>query len=183
MDRYLDIKVQPDLETSAQALLNNLFAKLHRALGHYAEGKIGISFPGSGKTLGRVLRLHGSACDIEQLMRQGWLQGMRDYVQCSAILQVPEAVKFRTVRRVQAKSAHNKRQRSIAKGWLTEQQAFESIPDTQQKLFTLPFIQLRSLSNGNMMRIYIQHGELQEQPQLGTFSAYGLSSSVTVPWF
>ncbi|MDA5483387.1 type I-F CRISPR-associated endoribonuclease Cas6/Csy4 [Yersinia intermedia] len=94
-----------------------------------------------------------------------------------------EAVQYRTVRRVQAKSAHNKRQRSIAKGWLTEQQAFEQIPDTQQKSLRLSFIQLRSLSNGNTMRIYIQHGELQEQAQLGSFSAYGLSNSTTIPWF
>lgn len=183
MDHYLDIKVQPDLETSAQDLLNNLFAKLHRALGHYAAGRIGVSFPCSDKTLGSVLRLHGSTQDIANLMQQNWLQGLRDYVRCSAVLPVPKAVQYRTVRRVQAKSAHNKRQRSIAKGWLTEQQAFEQIPDTQQKSLRLPFIQLRSLSNGNTMRIYIQHGELREQAQLGSFSAYGLSSSTTIPWF
>lgn len=183
MDHYLDIKVRPDLETSAQDLLNNLFAKLHRALGQYAAGNIGISFPGNAKTLGSVLRLHGTAQGIEQLMQHNWLQGMRDYVHCGVILPIPARVKYRRVRRVQAKSAHNKRRRSIAKGWLTEQQALEQIPDTQQRLLALPFIQLSSLSNGNMMRVYIQHGELLDKPQPGSFSAYGLSGSATVPWF
>ena len=57
MDHYIDIRVQPDPEFTASQLLNALFAKLHRALGQVADGKIGISFPQVGKTLGECLRL------------------------------------------------------------------------------------------------------------------------------
>lgn len=183
MDHYLDIKVLPDLESTAQELLNKLFSKLHRALGQHTQGKVGVSFPQQGKLLGEILRLHGTKEDLSHLMDQNWLQGLRDYTRCGALQPIPPQVTYRTVKRVQAKSAHNKRRRSILKGWLTEQQALEQIPDTQQKSLDMPFIQMGSLSNGNTMRIYIQHGDILPQPQAGIFSAYGLSSTATIPWF
>lgn len=185
MDHYLDIRLLPDLELSAPALMNNLFAKLHRALGHYGKGDIGVSFPQYDRSLklGEILRLHGSQAALHTLMEQSWMQGLRDYTRCGEISPVPDNVQYRTVKRLQKKSAHNKRQRSIAKGWLSEQDAFERIPDTQQTTLRLPFLQFRSLSNGNLMRIYIQHGPLRAAPQPGTFSVNGLSATATIPWF
>merc|ERR1711879_218909 len=101
-----------------------------------------------------------------------------------SIVPVPEGCQHRTVRRIQAKSAWNKRKRSIAKGRLTEEEAQAKIPDDQQKnLKHLPFLQIKSLSNGNTMRIYVNHGELQNEPVSGTFNSYGLSATATIPWF
>ncbi len=183
MDKYIDIKLLPDPEFDEQQLMNALFSKLHRGIGAAAPSKIGVSFPAHGKRLGNHLRIHGALADITKLMEQTWLQGMKDYCQISEVQNVPNDVKYRTVKRVQAKSAHNKRERSIRKGWLTPEEALVRIPETQQRKLKQPFIQMKSLSNKNPMRVYIEHGSLRDTPSDGTFNAYGLSSEATIPWF
>lgn len=183
MDHYIDIKVLPDPEFKETVLLNALFSKLHRALGQVAEGRVGVSFPDCKKFLGDKVRLHGSQVDLITLMDTHWIQGLRDYCHQSEIKKIPDNVSYKIVRRVQAKSAHNKRKRSIAKGWLTESEAVQSIPDTQQKMLRLPFLQIKSLSNGNPMRIYVEHSKELDGAVAGTFTSYGLSSTATIPWF
>ncbi|WP_221795090.1 type I-F CRISPR-associated endoribonuclease Cas6/Csy4 [Oceanobacter mangrovi] len=184
MDHYLEITLLPDPEFEEQLLLNALFSKFHRGMSQSVAGEIGISFPDVGKRLGGRMRLHGSAAALDKLMCSGWMKGLGDYTRVSDIQAVPAGCQYRTVRRVQAKSAWNKRKRSIAKGWLTEEEAAAKITDNQQKsLKHLPFIQIKSLSNGNNMRVYIEHGELQKASVAGTFSSYGLSSTTTIPWF
>ena len=184
MDYYLEIKILPDPEFKNSTLMNALFSKLHRALGQVGQGAIGVSFPGFDKKgLGSLLRVHGTEQKLGQLMEANWLVGMRDNTSISALSPVPDSAQHRTVSRIQAKSAHNKRKRSIAKGWLTEQEAFEKIPDSQQKELSLPYAQLKSLSNKNPMRVYIQHGPLLDEPVSGPFSSYGLSGTATVPWW
>lgn len=183
MDYYLDITVLPDPEFKETVLLNALFAKLHRALGQLGEGKIGVSFPRFGKTLGDQLRLHGTAASLDRLMACNWTQGLKDYTAWSELSPVPADVQYRTVRRIQKKSAHNKRKRSIHKGWLTEEEAKLRIPDAQQQTLKLPYTQIKSLSNGNSMRVYIEHGKIQPQAVPGEFSSYGLSPTATIPWF
>ncbi|MGR7920628.1 type I-F CRISPR-associated endoribonuclease Cas6/Csy4 [Zobellella denitrificans] len=183
MDHYVDIQVLPDPEFGQVDLLNALFAKFHRVLQQQTQGRVGVSFPRHGRLLGDCLRLHGSLPDLLNLQECNWLQGMRDYTRVSLPAPVPTGAKFRVVKRVQAKSAHNKRQRSIAKGWLTPEQAMLRIPDTQQKTLKLPYVELNSRSNGNRMRVYIEHGPLQSEPVAGTFSSYGLSAVTTIPWF
>ncbi|SMC17797.1 CRISPR-associated endonuclease Csy4 [Andreprevotia lacus DSM 23236] len=185
MDHYLDIRLwtDPDLALGTVELMNTLFAKLHRHLGQTANGRIGISFPNHGKLLGDALRLHGNRQDLQQLMADNWLQGLRDLTRIAAISPVPDQASHRIVRRVQAKSAHNKRLRSVRKGWLTETEAQTTIPDDQQKPLPFPYAELQSKSNGNLMRVYIQHGPEQPEPVAGIFTAYGLSSTATIPWF
>ncbi|WP_233967850.1 type I-F CRISPR-associated endoribonuclease Cas6/Csy4 [Pectobacterium polaris] len=184
MDHYIDIRVQPDPEFTASQLLNALFAKLHRALGQVADGKIGISFPNVGKTLGECLRLHGTKEALSTLEQTAWLKGLRDYTQVSECKAVPDGVKFRTVRRVQLKSsAERLRRRSVSKGWLTEAEASARIPDAVEKRSALPFVQIKSLSNGQMFFVFVEHGPLQDAPIAGRFSSYGLSAEATVPWF
>lgn len=190
MDYYVEITVLPDPEFEEQMLLNALFSKFHRGMSQIVAGAVGVSFPAVGKRsdgqirLGGCVRLHGSAESLDKLMSAAWMKGMGDYTQVSDIQAVPANCQYRTVRRVQAKTAHNKRKRSIAKGWLTEEEAQAKIPDSQQKnLKHLPFIQMKSLSNGNIMRIYIEHGELKTSPTAGSFTSYGLSTTATIPWF
>ena len=183
MDFYTDIKVLPDPEFKETVLLNALFSKLHRAIGQVAEGRVGVSFPEVKKVLGDKVRLHGTQADLIKLMDTNWLQGLRDYCHQSEIKKIPEQVSYKTVRRVQAKSAHNKRKRSIAKGWISEAEAIQSIPDTQQKILKLPFLQIKSLSNGNSMRIYVEHSKELEDAVSGTFTSYGFSGVATIPWF
>lgn len=184
MDYYLDIRVLPDPEFSAQGLLEALFAKLHRALVATTQGRVGVSFPAIGKTLGGRLRLHGRHGDLLELQSSGWLKGLRDYCECSEILPVPAAVKYRTVRRVQVKSsAQRLRRRSVSKGWLTEEQAALRIPDSHDKRCDLPFLRLKSLSSEQYFLLFIEQGTVQETATGGEFSAYGLSTNATIPWF
>ena len=183
MDHHVDITVLPDPEFQETTLMNELFSKLHRGLGKHGQDKIGVSFPDHGKTLGARIRLHGGKRALEEFMQTQWITGMTDYCRVSDVRPVPPQTSFCTVRRVQAKSVYNKRKRSVAKGWLDESEAQKRIPDSQQRTLDLPYAQLRSLSNGNMMRVYIKHGEPVRQSVTGSFSAYGLSSTATVPWF
>lgn len=186
MDHYLDISIWPDPdmdELTPVSLMNALFAKLHRQLGRQGHGRVGVSFPAHGATLGHILRLHGTLPDLQGFMLVDWRQGLKDLTRLGEISPVPAGARFRVVRRIQAKSAHNKRQRSIRKGWLTAPEALARIPDSQQKHLAKPYAELRSGSNGNLMRVYIEHGQLTDVPQTGVFSAYGLSGQATVPWF
>lgn len=184
MDYYLDIQVEPDLEISTPALLNNLFAKFHRVLAKSCKGQVAVSFPRYGRVLGDVLRIHGPESAIQLLMAQPWLKGLRDYTKVGDILPVPsDIIGFRTVSRVQRKSPQNLRKRSIAKGWLTEEEARHKIPDTKQLKLDLPFLQLQSLSNKNVLRIYVKHGDITQKAVIGEYSSYGFSAQATVPWF
>lgn len=184
MDHYIDIRVLPDPEFNASQLLSAVFAKLHRALAQLADGTVGVSFPDMGKTLGERLRLHGTAPALSALEQTGWLKGLRDYTQITALQAVPDEVRFRTVRRVQVKSsAERLRRRSVSKGWLSEAEAAARIPDAVEKRSALPFIQLKSLSSGQMFRLFVEHGPIKDSPSVGKFSAYGLSMEATIPWF
>ena len=183
MDYYLDITLLPDPEFEEQVLLNALFSKFHRGMSQTVPGAVGVSFPDVATRLGGRMRLHGSAEALDKLMSSGWMKGLGDYTRVSTVERVPADCQYRTVKRVQAKSAWNKRKRSIAKGWLDEEEAEAKIPDSQQKKLKQPFVQIKSLSNGNDMRVYIEHGELLDAPATGTFNSYGLSSTATIPWF
>ncbi|MFN3898863.1 MAG: type I-F CRISPR-associated endoribonuclease Cas6/Csy4 [Alishewanella aestuarii] len=189
MDSYVEITVLPDLEADANFLMNNLCSKLHAVLGQVTMGKVGVSFPGyaqTGKNLGTQLRIHGTASMLEKLMVENWLKGLRDYCQCSAILPVPDNAKHRYFARRQVKSAHNKRQRSVSKGWLTQEEALDKISDESQKLLKLPFLQLTSRGNKQQMKVFIEQGPVVEHAIVGCFNSYGLSrlsEKVTVPWF
>ena len=189
MDSYIEITVLPDLEADANFLMNNLCSKLHAVLGQMTMGKVGVSFPGyaqTGRNLGSQLRIHGTAIMLEKLMAENWLKGLRDYCQCSAVLPVPANAKQRYFARRQVKSAHNKRQRSVSKGWLTPQEALDKISDESQKLLKLPFLQLTSRGNKQQMNVFVEQGPVVELPTIGSFNSYGLSrlsEKVTVPWF
>ncbi|WP_284603501.1 type I-F CRISPR-associated endoribonuclease Cas6/Csy4 [Dickeya dadantii] len=184
MDHYIEIRVLPDPEFSGVQLLSALFAKLHRALGQRATGAIGVSFPDAGKTLGERLRLHGSVQELAALEQTGWLKGLRDYTAITEALPVPAGVKHRTVRRVQVKSsAERLRRRAVNKGRMTVDEADARIPYTVEKRTSLPYLPLRSLSNGQTFLLFVEHGPLQDKPVAGVFSSYGLSAVATIPWF
>jgi CRISPR-associated endonuclease Csy4 len=184
MDHYLDIKVLPDPEFVENVLMNALFAKLHRALCDVGQGEIGTSFPQADKTLGTLLRLHGSAPALDRLMAENWLKGLRDYTESSAVQRAPASGQFRVVKRVQVKSsAERLRRRSVSKGWLNEEEAITSIPFANEKRTKLPFLALKSKSTGQPFRLFVQQGPIQGSAVAGSFSDYGLSDHATTPYF
>lgn len=184
MDHYIDIKILPDPEFLETTLINALFSSLHRALVRYGKGDIGVSFPKFKKTLGDIIRLHGSKLALEHLMSERWLNGLTDYIQVAPIEPIPVGVKYRLVRRVQVKSSvYRLQRRSVAKGWLTQEEAEAKITLDKEQRLNLPFLQIKSKSSGQTFRLFVEHGELADRPIVGKFSTYGLSNKATVPWF
>lgn len=187
MDTYLDISLLPDPEFPSTTLMNALFSKLHRGLVTYGGQNIGISFPDSGEksaTLGARLRLHGTADKLEKLMALGWMKGMRDHTNVGEITSVPAHAKHRVVRRVQAKSNPERdRRRLMSRKGISAEEAKLSIPDSAAERLRLPYLVLSSQSTEQQFRLFIEHLPVQEKAIVGTFSAYGLSPTATVPWF
>ena len=187
---YIDITLLPDPEFSHAHLLGALMAKLHRALVQLKSSNIGLSFPQhvnaplGKRTLGAVLRLHGSQAALAGLMDLGWLKGMRDHVQVSELAQVPPGVAHRQVQRLQFKTnADRLRRRRMARKGETAEQAAAAIPDTVERKPNLPFAQLRSSSTGQPFCLFVEHGALQPDAVAGSFNTYGLSQGGSVPWF
>ena len=186
MDRYIDIHLLPDPEFSQPQLMSALFSKLHRALVELKRRDIGLSFPKvQSRSLGDGLRLHGSEVALNHLMALDWLKGMRDHSRVELLSRVPDAVQYRVVRRVQADSSPERlRRRLVRRKGFTEDQALTQIPShVAAQYLSLPFVQLRSQSTGQNFKLFIEHGQPAYQPVLGTFSAYGLSHTATIPWF
>lgn len=184
MDYYQDIRVIEDAETAEHAVMAQLFQRLHQYLRRAAEGRIGISFPDVKKTLGSRLRLHGSLADLSALQRCDWQHGLRDYIACTPVSRVPDIISWRFVRRVQVKSsAERLRRRSISKGWLSESEALQQINVINEQRSDLPFLLIKSGSNGNAYPFFIEHGPVQSMPVPGEFSSYGLSATTNIPWF
>jgi len=187
MDSYLELQLLPDPEFPANMLMNALFAKLHRGLVSNGEGRIGVSFPDveqKGIGLGARLRLHGTAADLERLMSANWLQGMRDHLLCSPLSSVPANAAYRVVQRVQAKSSpERERRRLIARKGVSVESAVQAIPDSAAEMLRLPYVLLTSQSTQQQFRLFVEHLPVQKDAVRGTFSAYGLSSTATVPWF
>lgn len=184
MDYYQDIRVIADAETSDPVLLAQLFMRLHQVMGKVGGGRIGISFPEVKKTLGDRLRVHGSQPDLTALQQSGWLQGLRDYIASSEIAAVPTDVSWRVVKRVQVKSsAERLRRRSVSKGWLSEEEAQQRISLVNEQRSELPYLLIKSGSNGNAYPLFIEHGPILSSSVTGCFNSYGLSATVTIPWF
>lgn len=187
---YIDITLLPDPEFSHAHLLGALVAKLHRALVQLGTEDIGVSFPQhanaplSKRTLGAVLRLHGTPTALQRLTALPWLQGMRDHTKVSALNPVPPHAQHRTVRRRQFKTnAERLRRRRMQRKSETAEQAAEAIPDSVERKPNLPYVQLRSSSTGQPFSLFVEHGPLEPAAAVGCFNAYGLSSGATVPWF
>ena len=187
---YINITLLPDPEFSHAHLLGALVAKLHRARVQGQTTDIGVSYPQhvsqplTKRSLGAVLRLHGTPEALQRLMEQDWLKGMRDHTQAGALLPVPAHAQHRTVSRRQFKTnADRLRRRRMQRKGETAEQAAAAIPDAVERRPDLPFVQLRSSSTGQPFCLCVEHGPLQLQPAAGAFNAYGLGHQATVPWF
>ena len=187
---YINITLLPDPEFSHAHLLSALVAKLHRALVQGQTTDIGVSYPKhigqplAKRTLGAVLRLHGTPDALQRLMVQDWLKGMRDHTQVSELLPVPSHAQHRAVRRRQFKTNVDRlRRRRMQRKGETAEQATAAIPDVVERRPDLPFLQQRSSSTGQPYCLCVEHGPLQLQPVAGVFNAYGLGQEATVPWF
>jgi len=183
MKHYIDITLLSDPEFPATVLMNSLYTKLHKALCDLKSTSIGISYPNHQLTLGSLLRLHGSANDLEELQQLNWIGGMSGYCKISQITLVPAGTKFRTVSRKQRTMSQSKLNRLLKRGSITDEEA----KAYKAKMFTNglddPYVELVSGSNGQRHRRYIEFGPLLDEPVVGEFDQFGLSKTATVPWF
>ncbi len=184
---YIDLKVVPDPETSAPQLMGALFDKLHLALVEREVDDIGVSFPGytvNPRSLGAILRLHGTAQTLGDFMRRDWLKGVRDHVRTTDIAEVPPHTRHRSVQRKQFKtSAARLRRRRMRRKGETAEQAATAIPASVERKPTLPYLRVHSHSTGQPFCLFIAVGLITAQAVPGAFNRYGLSSKATIPWF
>ncbi len=160
----LEIKILPYPEFSATVLMNALFAKLHRALVSIKNDNLGISFPQfDKKNLGDQLRLHGTEEDLNRLMAMNWIKGLRDYTKVSEIQPIPNNVKYRIVKRKQVKSnVERLKRRSVKKSQLTQEEIDKKFSAFKEQRLKLPYLQLQSSSTSQYFKLFISHGDLQE---------------------
>lgn len=184
MDHYQDINLYPNGDIPTATVLNQTFGKLHLALVNYGKGDIGVSFPKADKTLGETLRLHGTHQALSELEQMCWREHLDDYCSTSSIKAVPSTAQWRVVSRVQTKSSPERLlRRSVKKGWISEQEAQTRLKEAKDKTTKLPFLRVKSLSNGQFFRLFIKHHPCVDAPCNGTFNTYGLSDKATIPWF
>lgn len=178
-------------------LWSKLYTQLHLTLVEKknAQNKVpfGFSFPeyffNSEKQIGFIgsmLRIFGpDENPLRQLDLHKRLNNLSDYIQTSEIKTVPVQLKsYAIYQRQQVKSNAERLARRKAKRQnISYEKALEELKSFKDEELNFPFIQLQSSSTGGQkFRLFIER-KLVEQPMLGDFSLYGLSSTSTVPEF
>lgn len=185
MDHYLDITLLEDPEFSAPILMNALFSKLHRVLVNVSQGDIAISFPSlTGKSLGKLFRIHGSPTALEKLEAVPWRKGLGDYTHVSVISPVPVTEAHCLVSRVHVQSNLDRlRRRAMKRRSISYEEACRQIPEDKTKQLDLPFVQIKSQSTSETFRLFIKQTPCPPNQTDQPFSKYGLSNTATVPLF
>jgi CRISPR-associated endonuclease Csy4 len=184
MDFYIDLILQGDEEIPIYFIRNKVFIKLHKALYDLKESSIGISFPKYKTKLGNIIRIHGQNSSLNALQQDNWLGGLIGYCQVSDILPIPEKIRgYQTISRIRQNMSHAKLQRLLKRDTIPTQ----DIKPYKIKMITEgldnAYFELKSTSNKQLYRRYIQFGELNTQAVKGKFDSFGLSKTGTVPIF
>lgn len=182
LDYYVDIEILEDSEFSNQILLNAAYAKLHKQLS-IKEGKIGVSFPRHTENfLGSLLRIHADETELLRLMSEKWYGNLFSYLKIGKVLKVPRNTEYRCVARVmEKKSIENRLRRAIK---YNTKVTFD--PNEVKEYIDKPYIVIKSISNQNTFKIFIDHKEIKNRVNYSrepVFSSYGLSDHVPIPWF
>jgi CRISPR-associated endonuclease Csy4 len=214
MNYYLEITLLPNYEVSLFNLWSKTFQQIHLGLVEIQDAQkrvpIGLSFPEykMGEKfgiLGSKLRLF--AVDEAALTRfdvARRLSRLSDYVHCTGIRPVPDAVKgYAVYQRVQPKTSKERLARRYAKRHNMDYEAalnskvelsvkleagmecektLMSYSEMPHQTIPTPFIRLKSLSSSNTFCLWIKKSEVENSND-GTFTTYGLSATATVPEF
>lgn len=187
MHHYFDIRLRSDPAFPAHQMMTVLFSKLHRSLARAETTTIAVSFPGYGIspiTLGDTLRLLGPQADLAQLSDLTWLLGLRDQTVATVVAPVPATAGQRSLRRVQAKSNPERLlRRQVRRHGVPEGELRDKYRGMQAEHLRLPYVTLSSSSTGQPFKLFLRLGPNEARSQSGSFNAYGLSQTATVPWF
>ncbi len=200
MNYYVDIKLLGDTEITLGFIWQKVYTQMHLALVEIKDKNntvdIGFSFPfysNHAFPLGDTLRVFTVSKErLEALNVNRWLSRLDGYAYIGEIKEVPNDVtSYVSFGRKQFKS--NAETRRLAKRYakrnaISEEEALSNYELTEQKYTKLkednklPFVNIKSLSNGHPMKIFIVKKEV-EREEKGVFSTYGLSNFTTLPWF
>jgi CRISPR-associated endonuclease Csy4 len=183
MTHYIDIRLCPTKDMRENFLLNQLYTAFHKRLYDLKSDNIAVSFPEYRLKLGRLFRIHGSKEALEKLQAKEWLGKYAEFCKVFKTEATPEKVQYRTISRVQQNMTEAKLRRLIKRGTIPE----EDIKKYRIKMFQggldNPYVELKSMSNGQLHRRFIEFGELQTNEEKGKFDLFGLSKVSTIPWF
>ncbi|UVW34102.1 type I-F CRISPR-associated endoribonuclease Cas6/Csy4 [SAR92 clade bacterium H455] len=189
MDSYFEIKAIPDPELLQTAVIAQLMQHLHGLLPAY-QGRVGLAFPGYGqaRSLGGILRLHGTADDLQRLHDEvGDLPIFSSYSLVTPLLAAPKSlVGHAAFQRLHVKGkSHYRRQlkRHKANGTWSEELE-QAIAANYRKTVSCPYVSLKSYSTGQPVFSLFVERKLKLEMQSGDFNGYGLSKDgATVPLF
>ncbi len=200
MNYYVDIKLLSDTEITLGFIWQKLYAQMHLALVELKDENntvnIGFSFPlyrDHQFPLGDVLRVFAHSKErLEELDMPKWLNRLDDYVYVGKTKEVPNDIEeYVCFGRKQFKSGAEIRRlakRYAKRNGVSQEEALRTFELTEQKYTKLkddnklPFVNIKSLSNGHPIKIFIVKKEV-EMEEKGVFSTYGLSNFSTLPWF
>ncbi|CAA6803877.1 MAG: CRISPR-associated protein, Csy4 family [uncultured Sulfurovum sp.] len=183
MTYYLDIKLMPKKEIRENVLLNQVYTAFHKRLYDLKSKDIAVSFPEYRFKLGRLFRIHGTKEALEKLNEKDWLGKYKEFSKTSNIEEVPTNVQHRTVSRVQQNMTEAKLRRLIKRGTIPEEDVKKYRIKMLQGGLENPYVELVSMSNGQLHRRFIEFGEFQEVEVKDEFDLFGLSKVSTIPWF
>lgn len=181
---YIEIKAIPQVDMLQTEVISFCLQKLHQILPHF-EGRIGLAFPayGNDKTLGGIIRLFGSENDCDSVYIKS--QELRDYVLLSEVMPIPEKVRsYRIYQRVQMKgqSAIRRAEKRLTAQGKWSEEVRQNMLQKQSIQHVYPHAHLKSSSTKQQFILAIKSVYKAKSVE-GSFSAYGLSQTATVPHF
>jgi CRISPR-associated endonuclease Csy4 len=192
MNHYQEITLQPDADIGLHFLWEKVYRQIHLGLVEMQDGNgkvpIGIALPGyhaDKHQLGDKLRLLAETeAQLERFNAKQWLSRLGDYVHLTGIRNVPERIQTHACYyRIQLKTSNARLARRKAKREnISVEQALAALEKFPEQRSNAPYIQIKSLSNGERFRLFISYVEVTEPVNAG-FNVYGLSRHSSVPIF
>jgi len=194
MKAYLEITLLPNNDIGHYFLWSKVFQQIHLALVELKKDNdtslCGITFPEFNEQknqLGQKIRVFApEKKQLEALNLVKWLKRLHDYTHMTHIRDVPDHVdQYVRFTRVQIKSSRQRlARRAVKRHSIRYAQAIANLADFQPKYSAVPFIQLKSLGNGNQFRLLISKETMSEVSNPSAqFNSYGLSNGSVLPCF
>lgn len=186
---YQEITLLPSQEINLNFLMSKIFGALHRLfVKNQINGVInyGISFPEydlEKKTLGSKIRVFFDSVEsCEKLNLKEYLMAFNDYIHITNIRELPANVKYAVFKRVQKKGNKYKLARRYSKrNNVTYENALNLYDKYEKEICELPYIKLKSSSNGNSYLVFIE--KIDSDNWGNSFNSFGLSNNSGVPIF
>lgn len=192
MQFYQELTLLPSYDISDNVLWSHIYRQLHIGLVSLFndEGRtFGISLPGyslNGKksSLGSKLRIFAEEeQSLEKLNLSQRLAEYEDYLHITKIRVLPHIKGYAVYSRVHSvKTVAQKSRRYAARHNTSVLEAEKLFPQPKQ-FCQCPYVQMKSLSNGNSFRLFIKKTIMDGDSKEHSFSVYGLSETSTVPEF